>query len=139
MGDNSMILSTSVTLQDKVGVDKFVKQSEMQLNNHRTCETSCHFQIVICLPPELTTSNIYTTFVAAFVRPRDRDIRRIRDLGVCVVAFLDPVVGSDVNRNTLPIYYDPQNPHSMNMQRHMRNGDLVHGKIDQDTWIEWLE
>jgi hypothetical protein len=139
MGDDSMSLSTSVMLQDKVGFDKFVTQSEMQLNYHRTCETPCHFQIVICLRPELTISNIYTTFVATFARPRDRDIQRIRELGVCVVGFLDPVVGSDVNRNTLPVYHDPQNPHSMSMQRHLRNGDLVHGKLDQETWNEWLE
>jgi hypothetical protein len=139
MDEDSMPLSTSVMLQDKVGVDKFVKQSEMQLNNHRICETPWHFQIVICLRPELTTSNIDTTFVAAFARPRDRDIQLIRDLGVCVAGFLDPVVGSDVNSNTLPVYRDPQNRHSMDMQRHMRNGDLVHGKMDQETWNEWLE
>jgi hypothetical protein len=70
----------------------------------------------------------------------DDFLGHIGDLGpVCVAGLLDPVVGSDVNTDKLPVYYDPRDPHSVDLLSHIRNGDLVLGGMDQETWNEWLE
>jgi hypothetical protein len=140
VGDDSRIPGSSVLLQDVAGVDKFVKQSAKQLDYHRECGTPCFVQIVVCLHQRRMMNNSYSSIYGRFSQSRDDRLQTIRKLGaVCVAGFLDPVVGSDVNKDTLPVYCDPQDPHSMNEQSHIRDGDLVQGSMDKETWKQWLE
>jgi hypothetical protein len=135
-----MISSSSAMLQDKTGFDKFVKQSSKQQTYHRNCETPCYVQIVVCLQQPRIINNSHTPLYRRLFPSRDDFLQVGRKLGpVRVAGFLDPVVGPDVNRDTLPVYCDPQDPHSMDEQYHIRDGGLVHGRMDQETWNEWLE